>query len=58
MGFSRSRARYLPVENPILLYFPARLSTIYSARKADGPGSAYVFSSRGASRALDEVHQN
>jgi hypothetical protein len=38
MGFTRVHSRSVPVEKPILLYFLICLSTIYSARKADGPG--------------------
>ena len=42
MGFSRGRSSSELVENPILLYFLACLSTIHSDRKADGPGNSNV----------------
>jgi len=43
MGFSRCRSSSQLVENLILLYFLVCPPTIYSARKADGPGSVHVF---------------
>ncbi len=53
MGFSRSHPLSAPVENPTMLYFLVCLSTIYSARKADGPGPHF---SKGVPKLIHFIH--